>query len=208
MDQIEDHPTIMTGDQAEPSERVREILETGARIFAEKGYDGTSMRDISKACGISKALLYHHFESKDNLYARIAFNSSQHLNNYIEDRIPQTGTAAEKIKAFVVAMASFFQEHRWAWMAASAAFWNDPDRHRLELQMRRRKQLEGKLRALIREGIDNGEFHESDPAMTGRLILSGINWMHRWYDPTGELTPPEIAAVYFDTLFEGLKRRD
>ena len=63
------------GEMAEetPSQRVRDILDTGARLFAEKGYDATSMRDISNAAGVSKALLYHHFSSKDDIYARIAF---------------------------------------------------------------------------------------------------------------------------------------
>ena len=193
--------------RAPPSARVREILQVGARIFAEKGFDGTSMRDISQACGISKALLYHHFESKNNLYAQIAFNSSQHLNEFVEQRIPDDGSAAEKIHAFMIAMAMFFEQHRWAWIAASAAFWNDPDRHRLEMRIRRRKALEGRLRTLIQQGIDNGEFNQTDPAMTGRLILSAINWMHRWYNPAGNLTPPEIASTYFETIMQGLARR-
>ncbi|MEZ5729893.1 MAG: TetR/AcrR family transcriptional regulator [Burkholderiaceae bacterium] len=189
------------------SERVRDILRTGARLFAQKGFEGTSMRDIADACGVSKALLYHHFDSKDNLYARIAFDSTQHLYSYVDQRVPSDGPAAEKVRAFMIAMATFFDEHRWAWIAASTAFWNDPDRHRLDMRVRRRKALEGRLRDLIRQGIDSGEFNPTDPAMTGRLILSGINWMHRWYDPAKPMTPAQIASAYFDTFYQGLARR-
>lgn len=189
------------------SDRVRDILRTGARLFAQKGFEGTSMRDIADACGVSKALLYHHFESKDNLYARIAFDSTQHLYAYVEQRLPSDGPAGEKIRAFMIAMATFFDEHRWAWIAASTAFWNDPDRHRLDMRVRRRKALEGRLRDLIQQGIDSGEFNPTDRAMTGRLILSGINWMHRWYDPAKPMTPAQIASAYFDTLYQGLARR-
>lgn len=189
------------------SERVREILRIGARVFAQKGFDGTSMRDIAQACGVSKALLYHHFESKDNLYALIAFNSTQHLYSYVDERIPVDGSVAAKILAFMVAMATFFDEHRWAWIAASTAFWSDPDRHRRGMRVQRRKALEDRLRALLQEGIDNGEFNPVNVPLTGRLILSGINWMHRWYDPRGELTPAQIASTYFDTLVGGLARR-
>ena len=189
------------------SDRVRDILRTGARIFAQKGFERTSMRDISEACGISKALLYHHFESKDNLYALIAHNSAQHLYEFVYQRVPEEGTAGDKIRAFMVAMATFFDEYRWAWVASSAAFWSDPDRSRMETRIRQRKQLEGRLRDLIREGVESGEFNDVDPAMTGRLILSGINWMHRWYDPDKTLTPGEIAAAYFETIYQGLARR-
>lgn len=189
------------------SDRVREILRTGARIFAQKGFERTSMRDISDACGISKALLYHHFDSKDNLYALIAFNSAQHLYEFVYQRIPAEGPAGKKVKAFMVAMATFFEDHRWAWVAASAAFWSDPNRHRLELRIKNRKELEGRLRDLIREGVESGEFNDVDPAMTGRLILSGINWMHRWYNPEGELRAADIVSTYFDTIYNGLAKR-
>ncbi|MCB1424406.1 MAG: TetR/AcrR family transcriptional regulator [Zhengella sp.] len=189
------------------SDRVRDILRTGARIFAQKGFERTSMRDISEACGISKALLYHHFESKDNLYALIAHNSAQHLYEFVYQRVPEEGTAGDKIRAFMVAMATFFDEYRWAWVASSAAFWSDPDRSRMETRIRQRKQLEGRLRDLIREGVESGEFNDVDPAMTGRLILSGINWMHRWYNPEGPMRPAEIVSAYFDTIYNGLARR-
>lgn len=206
-----DHVGSATREEAdapEPGSRVSEILSVGARIFAEKGFDKTSMRDIAVASGVSKALLYHHFENKDQLYAEIAYSSTDHLNKFVLDRVPATGTAAEKIRAFMIAMADFFEQHRLAWIAASTAFWSDPDRHRLATRLRRRKELEGLLRQLLQDGIDSGEFNSIDPAMTGRLILSGINWMHRWYNPERELSPAQIVDSYFETLFAGLQRRN
>ena len=189
------------------SPRVRELLEVGARVFAEKGYDAATMRDVSDASGVSKALLYHHFDSKDNFYAQIAFNSSQNLYDYVFDAIPAEATAAEKVHAYMIATATFFMEHRWAWLAASTAFWNDPDRHRLEARLKRRKEIEYLLRDLIREGVENGEFNDVDPAMTGRIILSSINWMHRWYNPEKTMTPPEIVDAYFGIILKGLDKR-
>ncbi|WP_205965416.1 TetR/AcrR family transcriptional regulator [Pseudooceanicola onchidii] len=207
---MKDDPKSMIsgeGDAPAYSPRVLEILEVGARIFAEKGFDAATMRDVSEASGVSKALLYHHFESKDQFFAQIATRSARRLNDFVIERIPEQGTAAEKVRAFMIAMAEFFQEYRWAWIAASTAFWNDPDRHRQAERMERRAQLEHTLRDLIREGVDNGEFNEIDPAMTGRLILSGINWMHRWYNPKKEMTAAQIVDAYFGILLQGLAKR-
>jgi len=53
-----------------------QILTHSARLFATKGYDRPSMRDIAEACGISKSLLFHHFTDKDEIYARIALGST------------------------------------------------------------------------------------------------------------------------------------
>jgi AcrR family transcriptional regulator len=194
-------------DEEKISDRVHTLLEVGSRIFAEKGYDGTSMRDIAAAAGVSKALLYHHFASKDDIYARISFNSTQHLYDFVEARIPADGTPSEKVRAFMIAATTFFAEHRAAWIAASTAFWTDPDRHRMARRVARRRQFEQRLRDLIREGIEAGEFREVDPANAGRLILSGINWMHRWYDPAKEYTAEEIVAQYADIILNGMVRR-
>ncbi len=195
-----------TGPATETSERVRSLLAIGAQIFAEKGYDATSMRDISTAAGVSKALLYHHFVSKDAIYARIAFESTQHLNSFVEARIPADGTAAEKVRAFMVATASFFSQHRAAWIAASNAFWSERNQHRQDERLARRKAFESRLRALIREGIASGEFRDVDPADAGRLILSGVNWMHRWYDPAKTHTAEEIVERYADIVLNGIRK--
>ncbi|WP_010142338.1 TetR/AcrR family transcriptional regulator [Oceanicola sp. S124] len=205
--EVSDQLAGRPADEEETSERVRGLLDVGARLFAEKGFEATSMRDISQAAGVSKALLYHHFKSKDDIYARIAFMATQHLNTFVEERIPADGTAADKVRAYMRAAATFFAEHRTAWMAASTAFWSDPDRHRMEIRVARRRQFEERLRDLIREGVDSGEFEEVDPAITGRLILSGINWMHRWWSPDGDKTAQQIADAYADIVLNGVIRR-
>ena len=53
----------------------------------------------------------------------------------------------------------------------------------------------------------SGEFNDIDPASAGRLILSGINWMHRWYDPDKELSAEEIADQYADILLSGIAKK-
>ncbi len=189
---------------AEPSERVQHIMSEASRIFASKGYDGTSMRDIADACGISKALLYHHFESKDEIYAKVAALSTRDLYSFVDSRIPQSGSPSEKIRAFMLATADYFHRHRWAWIASTTAFWSDPDTRRQQHRITRRDRFEKQLRTYIQEAIDAGEIRPVDVAMAGRLILSSLNWMHRWYDPDKPMTPQHIASVYFDMILNGL----
>lgn len=200
----------LTGDAViggtdETSERVLQILTESAQLFATKGYDGASMRDIAEACGISKSLLYHHFASKDEIYARIALGSTRELYNFVVRRIPGTGPASEKILAFMVATADYFARYRWAWMASTAAFWNDSHRSRQRERMEWRDRYEALLRGLIEEAIATGEFRDLDVPLAGRLILSSLNWMQRWYNPNKPLTPRQIAAAFHDMIFNGLK---
>jgi AcrR family transcriptional regulator len=191
-------------DKADTSDRVGQILSEAERIFARKGFEGASMRDIALACGISKSLLYHHFASKDEIYSRVAVGSTDELYLFVRDRIP-AGPPSAKIRAFMVATAEYFRRHRWAWIASTTAFWNDPDRHRQKERLTRRDRYENFLRSLIEDAIEAGEIRNVDVPMAGRLILSSLNWMHRWYNPNKSATPEQIADFYFDIVFNGLR---
>jgi AcrR family transcriptional regulator len=194
-------------DKPDGSDRVAQILSEAERVFARKGYAGASMRDIAVACGISKALLYHHFANKEELYSRVTVGSTDELYLFVRDRVP-SGPPSAKIRAFMVATAEYFRRYRWAWIASTTAFWNDPDRHRQKERMTRRDRYENFLRGLIEEAIEAGEIREVDVPMAGRLILSSLNWMHRWYNPNKAMTPEQIADVYFDLVFNGLRAGD
>jgi AcrR family transcriptional regulator len=193
--------------EEDSSDRVLQILAESARVFARKGYEGASMRDIAEACGISKSLLYHHFTNKDEIYARVAVGTTQELYLFVRERIPPAARPSEKIRAFMVATAEYFRRYRWEWIASTTAFWNSPDRSRQKERMTRRDRYEKFLRSLLQEAIDAGEIRDVDVAMAGRLILSSLNWMHRWYKPEKAMTPEQIADLFFDMVFEGLVAR-
>ena len=192
---------------AEPSdgaERVLQILSESARLFATSGYDGTSMRDIAEACGISKSLLYHHFTDKDEIFARIALGSTRELYNFVFDRLPDGATPSARIRAFMTATGEYFERYRWAWLASTASFWNDPEQRRQKERMMWRDRYEGLIRTLIQQAIEAGEIRPLDVPLAGRLVLSSLNWMHRWYKPDKGLSASQIADAYFDMIFRGL----
>lgn len=190
----------------DPPERILQILSESARLFAASGYDGTSMRDIAEACGISKSLLYHHFADKDEIFARIALGSTRELYRFVFDRLPEGAASSERVRAFMTATGEYFQRHRWAWLASTGAFWSDPERRRRQERLMWRDRYEGLIRALIQEAIEAGEFRPLDVPLAGRLVLSALNWMHRWDRPEKGMAPPQIADACFDMIFNGFRR--
>ena len=68
-----------------------------------------------------------------------------------------------------------------------------------------RDRYENLLRSLIQEAIEAGELRPLDVPLAGRLILSALNWMHRWYRPEKGMSAPQIADAYFDMILNGLK---
>jgi AcrR family transcriptional regulator len=198
-------PVIKEDASSEGSERIVQILTEAVRIFARKGYEGASMRDIAEACGISKSLLYHHFTSKEEIYSRVTVGATKELYLFVVERVPADAAPSEKIRAFMVATAEYFRRYRWAWIASTTAFWNDPERHRQKERLTRRDRYENYLRELIQEAIDAGEIRDVDVAMTGRMILSSLNWMHRWYNPGKPMKPEQIADQFYELMLNGLR---
>ncbi|MCQ4161849.1 TetR/AcrR family transcriptional regulator [Roseomonas sp. GC11] len=198
-------PSLPASAVSEPTERILQILSESARLFATAGYDGTSMRDIANACGISKSLLYHHFADKDEIFARIALGSMRELCEFVTARIPQDAAPSLRIRAFMTATAEYFQRYRWAWIASTSSFWNDPKARRQKERIMWRDRYEGLLRQVLAEAVEAGEIRAVDVPMAGRLILSSLNWMHRWYKPEKGSSAVQIAESYFDMIFHGLK---
>lgn len=191
----------------EVSDRVLHILTEAAALFAERGYERTSMRELAERCGISKSLLYHHFADKEELYARIALGLPRELHAFVEERIPAEGSARDKVFAFMVATAEFFERYRLVWLASADAFWSDPTLRRSDERLAWRRQYEGLLRRLLAEGVASGELREVDVPMAGRLVLSTLNWLPRWFRPGGGLGAAEIAATFHGMVFNGLDGR-
>src|ERR671938_364214 len=84
------------------------ILRTSARIFAEKGYHSTTMRDISRATGVSLAGLYHYCKSKDELLFLIQDHCFGRVLERLEDQIKKVDDPFEKLRIFIENHLSFF----------------------------------------------------------------------------------------------------
>lgn len=186
------------------SERGLQVLSEASRLFAAQGYERTSMRDIAEACGISKALLYHHFKDKDEIYARIALGFTRELHGFVLARVEAETAPLERVRAFMTASAEYFERYRVAWTASTAAFWNDPVLGRAQERTAQRDAYEGLLRQLLSDAVAAGAMRPVDVALSGRLILSALNWMHRWYRPGGGMTATAVADQYYDMIVGGL----
>src|SRR3954452_7464498 len=79
--------------------RKEEILAEATRLFAERGYEGASMGDLAERVGLRKASLFHHFPSKDVLYATVLTELMEHVKVAIVSAASAQGTFAERLDA-------------------------------------------------------------------------------------------------------------
>lgn len=188
------------------SGKVQHILIQAAELFISKGYDATSMRDIAQRAGVSKSLLYHHFTDKYEIFLEVTSSSGLGLNETVTAAVEKGDTPSEKLKIFMMSTAEFFEANRLSWIAASQDFWSSNEK-RMSLQSKlRRDSFEKLLRNILEDGVAKGEFQIADLRLSGRLILSSLNWMHRWYNPAGSRRAHEIAEEYYHLITSGITK--
>jgi AcrR family transcriptional regulator len=177
----------------------RDAITGAAReIFAERGYHGTSIRDIAKRAGLSLSALYYWHPSKQHLLAAL-IEEIQH--DYFErcDRALRSAgdDPAQKLRALVRATVEYRVSMRVESNIATLEWRNlEPDnRERLDGVRRSASQLWADI---VADGVARGEFHCTHPDDARRAIVAACNAIAQWYEPGGEITLPELAERYTD----------
>jgi AcrR family transcriptional regulator len=175
----------------------RDAITSAAReIFAERGYHGTSIRDIAKRAGLSLSALYYWHPSKQHLLAAL-IEEIQH--DYFErcDRALRAAgdDPAEKLRAIVRATVEYRVSLRVESNIATLEWRNlEPDnRARLEGLRRSATQLWSDI---VADGAARGEFHCTHPDDARRAIVAACNAIAQWYEPGGEITLPDLVERY------------
>ncbi len=185
-----------------------QIFTEACRLFAERGFEGTSMRDIAEVCGISKPTLYHYFADKDAIVRPLMLGITRVIHDRIAARLHPSQPPLEQLRLFMVESASCFEDYRWAWIASASLFWSDPhERHRAE-RLEWRDRYEGLLRDILHAARARGDTGAIDVPLAGRMVLGTLNWLPRWHDPTGALRATEVAERFHRMLLDGFRIRD
>jgi AcrR family transcriptional regulator len=173
------------------------LFDAAIAAFAEKGFHGTTTRDVAAAAGMSPAALYVHHRSKEELLYLISRSGHEHTLAMVQDAIASSddpATALRKvIHDFVVHHA---RDHTSARIVNYELAALTPE-HFTEIRDLRRR-IEGAIRELVERGVAAGVFDTPDPRMAGVALLSlGID-IARWYREEGRWSPEDIGDHYAD----------
>ena len=184
------------------SNRREELTRTAARLFAERGYHGTSLADLAEALGIQKASLYHHIASKEDLLWEVARSGADAFHAAL-DAVPEDAPAAEKIRIALRGHLRVVAEQ----LDAATVFtreWRALEGDRRAEFIAERRRYEERIRDLFREGVDGGQLRtDLDVAAAALLFLSAANWAYTWLRPGSDTAL--LADRFFGVLFDGMR---
>ena len=180
-----------------------EILEAAVLIFSQKGFHATSMQDIAEAVNLQKASLYHHVSSKQEILVELLDQALDLLIDQIQYVLEQPLPPDEKLRQAVsVYLTTLINNRERAAVLLMEHRSLDPELHTRHIP--RRDRFERLWRDLIYQGLSQGVFECTDPALTARALLGMMNWTITWYKPEGRLSADEIAENIADLALRGL----
>jgi len=179
------------------------ILRSAARIFAEKSYHSTSMRDISRATNVSLAGLYHYCKSKEELLFLIQDNCFGRVLERLEQRLQGVEDPIAKLGIFIENHLSFFAAN----MAEMKVLSHEAESLRGDLytHVSTRKDNYTKLaRKILREVQQTGNSKDPIDLTVATYALFGMmNWIYNWYDPQGKLKVSDLADNVMKLFLNG-----
>src|SRR5947209_12797868 len=184
------------------SARREELTRTAARLFAERGYHGTSLADVAEAIGIQKASLYHHIGSKEDLLWDVAATGAEAFHAAL-DAVPDDASAAEKIRLALRAHLRVVARQ----LDEATVFtreWRALSGERREQFLAERRRYEERIRAFFREGVEEGELRtDLDVAAAALLVLSAANWAYTWLRAGTDTDA--LADRFVGVLLDGMR---
>jgi len=164
------------------SARRAELTRAAARLFAQKGYHGTSVGDLAEAVGMQKGSLYTHIDSKADLLWEVAREGAEAFHAAL-DALPDDGPVLERIHAALRAHLRVVAEQ----LDIATVFvreWRYLEGEQREQFVAERRRYEERVRALFREGRELGELRaDLDDGTAALLALSAANWAYTWLRP-------------------------
>ncbi|MBA3844017.1 MAG: TetR/AcrR family transcriptional regulator [Actinobacteria bacterium] len=184
------------------SARRQELTRIAARLFAERGYEGTSLSDLASELGVAKPSLYHHIASKGDLLWEIAWEGAEAFHAGL-DGVPAERPATDRIRLALRAHLAVVA----AQLDIATVFvreWRYLDGERRDRFVAERRRYEERVRDLFRDGVERSELRtDLDVATAALLFLSAANWAYTWLRP-GAATD-ELADRLYDALLDGMR---
>ena len=190
---------------ADYDERKLAIVEAAAALYATRGFNGASVADLAERCKTSKSLIYHYYQSKEDILFDVMISHVRALDEAAREAVAGEGVAAQKLRRLA---------HAFMGLYVGAA-----DRHKVllneldNLDDERRGEIVKTQRGLIE--IVQRLLAEIQPTLKKRggesyaaamLFFGMINWTHTWFDPNGPVSADAIADMAVEVTLNGLAK--
>jgi TetR/AcrR family transcriptional regulator, cholesterol catabolism regulator len=181
-----------------------DVVQAAGRLFAEKGYHGTSMRDLGRELGLQGSSLYSHIRSKEDLLVDVVQRAADLFQASAARAMALDGDERTRLRALIAGHVDVLLDHvdEARTFLNEARALDESDRHRV---LEARDAYERTFRDVLAHGAANGTFRRDlDPVVTGILLLSILNSVDRWYRADGRLDRQSLVDSILGFTLDGI----
>src|SRR5512142_1635263 len=186
--------------------RLGEILEHATEVFYEKGYDGASMRDLSRSSGMSLAGLYYYFESKEKLLYLLQKHTFGQVMQQVRARLQDVNDPEERVRTFICNHLEYFLANQKAMKVLSHE--DEALKNGMGSDIAAMKKEYYRLCVTLVDDLRRarpGEFHAGVTSRIAVLSLFGMmNWIYTWHHPRKDADAGELAQQMGDVFLRGV----
>ncbi|MBG6120441.1 MULTISPECIES: TetR/AcrR family transcriptional regulator [unclassified Sphingobium] len=190
----------MARTQAPDYDQRREFfVAKAAQLFAKSGFSRTSISELAKACDTSKSLLYHYYQSKEEILHAVMASHINLLEQDVAEILSEGGNPRDLLRSIV----HRFMRHYTGAVASQKVLLNELD----NLPEDKRSTIVAQQRGIVEAvgGLLQDIFIDlkNDPARawaSAMLLFGMINWTHTWFDPDGPISPDELADMVINLV--------
>jgi TetR/AcrR family transcriptional regulator, cholesterol catabolism regulator len=192
--------------QRKNSTRKETIIETAARLFRERGFSATSMRDLAEQVGVEAASLYNHINSKAEILQELCFKVANQFMGHIEKVDASDISAIKKIEAI---LRFHIQQmvHHYEEVYVSDREWKhltDPYLSNIQSQRRVYRQ---RIASIIEEGIKKNEIKKIDAPTAVLIMLHAVSGIESWHRSKEKITGEVLEENMIAILIGGLQNK-
>jgi TetR/AcrR family transcriptional regulator, cholesterol catabolism regulator len=194
--------TSATAPPTRYDKRMSEILAHATEVFCEKGYEGASMRDLSRATGMSLAGLYYYFESKERLLFLIQKHTFTTIVARLKKRLEHVSDPEEKIRAFILNHLEYFLANQAAMKVLSHEAEVLKSAFALELAAIKREYY--RICVALLDDLKQEWELEFSTRLAVLSLFGMMNWIYTWYNPRVDADAAAIAREMGDIFLRGV----
>lgn len=182
--------------------RLAKVLEHAARIFCEKGYEGASMRDLSRATGMSLAGLYHYFESKEELLYLIQKHTFRTIIENLRERLESSKDPEQRIRILIENHIAYFLANKEAMKVLTHEDETLKNEYGSEVRAIKREYYRICLDLL--EDFRRAQGLQFSGRLAMLSLFGMINWIHTWHNPRVDAGAQGLARQMGDIFLHGV----
>ncbi len=186
--------------------RREQILHGAAKVFSKKGFHASTVDEIARELGLTKASIYYYVADKSDLLYQLYRRAMELLLESQAEIMARKDSPDQKLRAMI-------EEYVRIVGGAPAMYSVVVLREHHALPPRKRKEIiamrdryEQTYQECIQQGIEQGIFEAQDVKMASYVVLGALNWIPNWYNPRGSLSKEEIGRMFAEQLVRGLTK--